>query len=158
MLLLWLPFSAGKFRAIRQDVTFEATETSYACFINRMHAKFLGEEGSANNMQDAKDKAEAFYKRMMGYTTEHVSTPTYVSHLERHETPVAGVNVIDSQYRMSRINDWRKAASTWTALLSRHINAPHPELKYYLNDPTYDWFADYQLDQNSLPSRPNGAI
>lgn len=159
-ILVWMDFRPGVKKAIKSEVTYEATSNSYIAYKMIYHAKFIGTEGTATSLAGAQESCERFYRAMMGLPQEdpQPKPPQFVSTLPHHERPLPGVNVVDPTYRMSRINSWRRAESTWAALLNSRVNAPKPELKYYLNDPSYDWYRDYSLDPNNLPTRPNGAI
>lgn len=159
-LLTWMPFTAGNYKSIKSDIVFLVGPTSYKCYIVKLHSEFIGEEGHTETIEQAKERCEHFYRKTYGLPENDAAMPgtRFVSTLEHHDHPKPGVKIYDSQYRMSRTMAWQGAELTWVSLLNSRISAPKPNLMYYLNDPDYDWYTDYQLDPQGMPSRPNGAI
>lgn len=148
MSLVFLPFTQGTVRAIHNNIEYQAGPNHYRILTTIQRVQFIGEEGNVDSLDIAKGRCVEFYNKMY-HIAPNPNQPTFPPHLPHHETPLQGVDVVNYQYRMERINKWRVAERQWAGMLSNHINAPKPELKYYLNDPSYDWYTDYKIDPNT---------
>lgn len=148
MSLVFLPFTPTIFRAIHNNIEYHAGPNHYRIFTTIQRVQFTAEEGNVDSLDLAKGRCVEFYNKMY-HIPPNPALPVYTPSLPHHEAPLQGVDVVNYQYRMERINKWRVAERQWAGMLSNHINAPKPELKYYLNDPSYDWFVDYKIDPNT---------
>ena len=148
MSLIFLPFTSTIFRAIHNNVEYHAGPNHYRIFTTIMRVQFTAEDGNVDSLDLAKGRCVEFYNKMY-HIPPHPALPVYTPSLPHHETPLPGLDIADPMYRMEQINKWRVAERQWAGMLSKHINAPKPELKYYLNDPSYDWYVDYQIDPHT---------
>jgi len=151
-----MPAGGNTFKAIKSQLTFEATETHWEVYVLVNAHKFTGGRAEVANLDEAKAACETYFKQFYGIQDNTGPQPAaFQSTLPHRTTALAGVNLSDPSYRMSRINQWRVAERLWASMLSARINAPKPNLVYYFNDPSYDWFKDYGVSPDFNPSKPS---
>lgn len=151
-------------RASGGGITYDVTQTStgftWSAYLLYVNKPFTNASGVASTQALAESACEAHYEAFFNLQPQPAPPqPQFISTIPHVTGPMPGVDPYAQPYRMNRTNDWMPAEQYWVKLLNVPINAPKPDLNQYLWNPTYSWFADYQIDPNQpIPNptpRPN---